>query len=45
MLQNEIEQNKFSLQNKDAIIEQLKPQIEELLNEINQKENNLNLFE
>ena len=37
----ESNQNKINLSNKDAIIEQLKKQIEELGNEINDKENDL----
>jgi chromosome segregation ATPase len=41
ILSIEASQNKINLSNKDAIIEQLKRQIEELGNEINEKENDL----
>ena len=41
ILSIEASQNKINLSNKDAIIEQLKKQIEELGNEINEKENDL----
>ena len=41
MLSNEIEQKNFSIHNKDAAIEQLKSQNEEILNEIKKKKMNL----
>ena len=44
-LNNELNQIKFNIQNKDALIEQLKKQIDELNNLIVQSEEDMKLFE
>ena len=45
MVNNESNEYKINLQNKDLIIEQLKNQIEEIENEIQQKENDIIIYE
>ena len=45
MYQNEIAQNSFNIKNKDSVIEQLRNQINEMNAEIEERMNDLKIYE